>query len=281
MVENIDLSDDKKETLRGIVYNTPLVLTVIEDRSSIDYINSFLPYSIGIEFDTQVSEDYDLQNFIAIPDIMEIRNDSLEQRYRIPNGIKGMVCLYNLLEQMKLNNIFDELGGIHFHVDMTRTYKYLTAHKLRDCEQYILTELDKWKYPGTYNKRGINFGHSYIGTSGNWLRFQSGFKTAEFRICEMTFDYDVLIKRLIHGCEIISHLNNHIHPSHTVTYEYLDKDEIIKYIRKVDENLKSKIETINEAISEFTTDEEQNIIRKKLKKELISIVQSRIVNMYG
>lgn len=271
------VEEENGKKLRGIIYNAPLALTVIEDKGSIDYINSFLPYSIGIEFDTQPSENYDIENFRKIPDIMSIQNDSLEQRYRIPNGVAGMICLYNLLEQMKVNNIYDEIGGIHIHVDMTNTFEALNTNKIKELEDYILTELDKWKYGGTYNRREVN-----LNSRSGWINFQSGFKTMEIRICNMTFDYTILIAKIIHACEIVTHINDHIKPYHRnlITYRKLNYQEITDYIRSVSKDLKEKIQKIDSELAKFSNEEDKSEIRKKLKKQLISIVKSRIVNMY-
>lgn len=91
---------------------------------------------------------------------------------------------------------------IHAHIDFSdcppnseKTYWDLITGNDNFIEQnkeFILQELDKWEYPGSYNPRGITCHRT-------WVRMRSGYKTFEFRIIEMTFDYEVLIKRVLHA----------------------------------------------------------------------------------
>jgi hypothetical protein len=185
---------------RGVREN-PLSFNNITDPNVIAVLDSFLPRSIGIEIECDKKDNYNIESFKSIPDIVHIQVDDGEQRYRIPAGIKGLICLYRVCQQLKINSLLNKGSGIHFHVDMTDSFELLNPRNVAENENWILTELDTWKYPGHYNHRHIAFpgGH-------NWIRFQHGFKTAEFRICEMSFEYEVLVNRFIHGCKIIEKL---------------------------------------------------------------------------
>lgn len=195
------------------VYNTPLVLLSLikKDSSLIDKINSYLPFSTGFEIECNMLESYDHDAFKKIPNILDVQVDTDEQRYRIPRGINGMICLYNICNQLKTHSSLNPLSGIHYHVDMSDCFKSLIPStfveesmkepNFLNANQWILDELDKWNYKGTYNRRSLK-----IDTRNGWINFQSGFMTCEIRIGEMSFDYKLLIKRIIDANRIVSML---------------------------------------------------------------------------
>jgi hypothetical protein len=89
------------------------------DISNIEEIAlKYLPYSIGIEIECDRNDNYNIENFKNIPDIVEVLSTNGEERFRIPNGIKGLCCLYNISEQLK-NNCSYSSSGIHYHVDFS------------------------------------------------------------------------------------------------------------------------------------------------------------------
>lgn len=167
-----------------------------------DYL---LPFSTGFEIECFYGKKYNVDNFTAIENIMEVRNDKGEQRYRIPSGLMGLRCLYDISYQLKFNCERSD-SGIHYQVDCTewwdKLYNAKDYHYNKILEPYkenILLELDTWQYQGSYNKR-----------DSNWYRLNSDFKTIEFRIGEMTFDYPVLFNRIIHCNAIVDYLKNQI-----------------------------------------------------------------------
>ena len=200
-MENINKSIER------CIYDTPLLLLAFTKDKSIDYINNLLPYSTGIEIECGHLSNFNIEKFTTIPNIIKVNCDSNEQRFRIPNGIAGMICLYNICEQLKLNCEVNEGSGIHFHIDMTTSFYKINDIIIKDNSNWILKELSSWNYKGDYNKKIVA-----INGGGTWLRFQSAFKTAEFRIGEMSFDYNVLIKRIFHCQDIIKKLNNRTKP---------------------------------------------------------------------
>lgn len=200
--------------------NTPLLLLTVKDKETIDYFNNLIPYSTGIEIECGYGVNYNRENFAAIPDIMHISNDSSEQRYRIPNGIRGIICLYFISIQLKLNSELNFGSGIHYHIDCTDCYRDLIGLFGLNSKipEWVLEELDSWNYKGTYNDR-----------KSSWIRFNS-LETLEIRIGEMTFEYPLLLKRIIHCNDIVRRLKNmtglkHIEP----TYIAPDAKSIIQY----------------------------------------------------
>lgn len=200
------MKKEEENIIKRAIDNQPLkLLTLARDLESISYIDSYLPFSIGIEFESPQNENFDIGRFTSIPNIMAVDCDSAEQRLRIPSGILGMICLWHITEALAINCDLNPLSGIHYHVDMTENYHLLNDRNVLDNKDWMLKELDKWKYPGAYNRRDIKFNCNH-----NWMRFQYEFKTAEIRIGEMSFDYSILIKRIIHLCSIIKQLSNNI-----------------------------------------------------------------------
>lgn len=180
------------------IYWFPLSLKGIKNDILINQINSFLPYSVGLEFECAKKKSFNINKFENIPDIIEIICDSDEQRFRIPNGIKGMICLFNICKQLKINSEINPLSGIHYHIDMTDTF-HLISHTIVDENQnWILEELDKWEdAKDTKQERTCAIDYRC------YVNFQTPFKTAEIRIGAQSFDYSFIIKRVIDANQII------------------------------------------------------------------------------
>lgn len=158
-----------------------------------------LPFNTGIEIECYKSPNYDVELFKKIPGIVDVQVDDYEQRYQIPSGLDGMICLYRLCEMLKTYSMLNEGSGIHLHVGMYDEWKHLNYKTKEENTNWILQELDSWGYKGTYNYRSFSSGAS-------WIRSNSDYKTVEVRICEMTFDYEVLIKRILHFHKIVRRL---------------------------------------------------------------------------
>jgi len=277
-----------KNMLKECVLHAPLALPIINQQESIDYINKALPYSVGLEFETPDAKDFSLEDFQNIPDIMHVSCDSKEKRFRISNGIVGLVCLYNITEQLKLNCEVNEIGGIHFHIDMTDSFNKLTKSIISANENWILKELDTWEYDGDYNSRNVS--HDGLDEEySTWLKFNNQFSTAEIRIIKMSFEYDVLIPKIIHACKIIKRLKNLLigkdHFS-KIIYPELDNSEIIRYINKGSKDIDEKIEKLKDKLHQEDLGARQEFLEhQKEKKDLDrihsikfmkSIVQNRI-----
>ncbi len=183
------------------IYNNPKSLINIKDDKIISLIDKHLPYSVGFEIECDYGTDYNKRNFEIIPNIMEVRNDSSEQRYRVPSGLIGLICIDDICTQLKLNSSMNLDSGIHYHIDCSKYWEIINNHDyLQANREWILQELDTWEYKGKYN-------HRQVATCGhNWVRCNSEFKTLEFRCGEMSFDYSHLIKRIISASNIVTQL---------------------------------------------------------------------------
>ena len=173
-----------------LLYKSPLEFSIKEQSEA----EKLWPYSVGIEIECDKAFDYREEIFKAIPDMMDVNTDDSEQRYRLPNGMKGMICLWNLCDELVKHSLLNLESGIHYHIDFTDSYYEVVQNLTEDDIKFMLTELDTWGYKGNYNSRGV----SVTGYNYNWIRFQDSFKTMECRIGEMTFHYHLLLKRILH-----------------------------------------------------------------------------------
>lgn len=260
------------EIIRSAIYSTPYVLLSLKDEH-LDIANSYLPNSTGFEIECFQKDSFDVKAFTNIPFIMDVQCDSGEQRFRIPNGVKGLICLYNICYQLKLNSELNEGSGIHYHIDMTDHPDFWEKDGqpyIRDNRKKILDDLDDWNYVGSYNKRDITF-----STNHNWMRFQSDFKTAELRIGEMSFDYKLLVKRIIHANELVQRLKYDIEPKFEPLTE-VDKQILLEYYKKLSIKGNKKVTNILEKYKEFLEEEKQvdeeslDFIKQKIKKRVIN-----------
>lgn len=190
--------DSYLKVVGDCIYNNPLPLLSIQNPKILKYIDNYLPYSIGMEFECEQSNVYNKSNFKNIPDILDVEVDSGEQRYRIPKGLKGMVCLWNICIQLKLNSICDLYSSNHYHFDFTDVDR--DTIQTEENKRWVLKELESW---GTALD---------LKQQNGWIRFFNCLGTLEIRIGEPTFDYKIIIKRLIQGSNISRKLKNEISP---------------------------------------------------------------------
>ena len=193
--------DDTEENINidTILKTIPLALDV-EDKNVQKLALFYFPYSVGFEIETNTQN---IRIFDEIPYLIANTSSVNELRFRIPNGIKGIQCLFNISIYLKKYTELNPQSGIHYHIDCTDVYDLFTSDFINNHSDYILTELDKWKYKGTYNPRKCVF-----SSSRNWVRFKDTLKTMEIRIGEMTFDYELLFERIRHSSEIVKTLKD-------------------------------------------------------------------------
>jgi len=192
---------DKKK-LEEIVRTNPLALLILKKKEEIQYVHSLLPYSIGFEVECAWQGDHYTQAvFDCIPNIMAVDCSAGEKRFRIPNGISGFLCLYEICKLLKTECYLNPGSGIHYHVDCTDIQNDLMSYVSKHNNAvWILEELDMWDYKGQYNKREY----------GGWYRTNFSGQTLEFRVGEMSFDYTLLIKRILHATAIVKRIKNEI-----------------------------------------------------------------------
>lgn len=190
------------KALRVAIFNCPLAIKKM-DSKMLKLAESYLPFSTGIEIECLKKDSYSDDIFRKCG-LISVETDSNEQRYRIHSGVRGMIELYNICQLLKEHSHFNISSGIHYHIDARSFYFKLDVDKVKK-EKWILDSLESWNYTGSFNKREIR-----VDKNG-WVRICKIYKTIEFRIGEMSFDYETLIKRIIHCQNIVKRLKNSKH----------------------------------------------------------------------
>lgn len=179
-----------------------------------------LPYSTGIEVEATFSEEttnkwnrgesslggkiinleaVEQEALRNIPYLMTCDFDQNEQRFRIPAGIKGLICLEHISNWMKEHMELNMASGIHYHIDFSEmdffniadsSERFTKVEGIAANSQWMLKPLKSWNYTGSFNSWTV----SYMKTA---VKFHTDYKTVEFRIGEMTFDYSLMIKRIL------------------------------------------------------------------------------------
>jgi hypothetical protein len=101
--------------------------------------------------------------------------------------------LYKLMNLMKLYCSVPPFGGIHIHIDFT---DYWSDQNIQLCSKFIYNHLHEVEnifppYVGSYNKRDVG-----IRKKGTYVNF-SNYKSIEYRIAPLTFDYNTLLTWIV------------------------------------------------------------------------------------
>jgi hypothetical protein len=182
--------------LKDAIYECPLVIPSMT-KTLVKIADWYLPYSTGIEIECSSTYDYSETPFIDLG-LITVNTDQSEQRYRFNTGVKGLIEIYKTCELLKKLSLLNLNSGIHYHIDLTDCFdKVVNAYKTNEnCFNWILDELDSWGYTGNFNDRKVTRYKTYV-------KLHSLYKTVEIRIGEMTFDYKLMITRILH-CQNIA-----------------------------------------------------------------------------
>lgn len=213
--------------VKNWVRTYPIPLGKLENKALIEFANKFLPYETGIEIEIHTNYNrYDTFKSLQpiyekVKNIIEIGMEDCEIKFRIPSGIKGMICLYEICDYLKENYKLNEKSGIHYHIDCRDMYNTLPYtyqewnsqgakwERFIKSKSEILNWFESWGYKGTYNDKDISTFKS------SWIRICYSYQTLEIRIGEMTFDYQTIIKRIMHSQNIIRKLKAEYELIHT------------------------------------------------------------------
>lgn len=198
--------------VREAVKKFPLPLLDIKDPKIRNYANSLLPTTVGMEIsiyclyqDSLYNAITEAKNFFEVIDLSEGR----EPKICLKKGIDGFIGLWELCKILKEHGELNPIAGIHYHVFHEQKIESDKDHWYSDSKMSakILKALDTWNYKGSYNSRSVSFegkDHCWVNLNRRLLESY----TAEFRIGEMTFDYKLLVKRILNCTNIISSLKS-------------------------------------------------------------------------
>ena len=211
----------EEENIDSLIKRVPLALE-LGDKIAEELGLFYLPYSTGFEIECCMQPDIPLSIFNDIPYLISNTSEADELKFRIPQGLKGLHCLSHISLYLRKYALLNPNSGIHYHIDCTDVWDDFTEEFIKGKSEWILSELDTWEYKGTYNKRCCIF-----SSNRHWTRFKDTTKTMEFRIGEMTFDYELLFKRIVHCNEIVRTLKTELLIPVLARYNK-DEKEIIK-----------------------------------------------------
>lgn len=217
---------------KSVFYSSPFEFSKAQQNEA----DKLWLYSVGIEIECDKAFDYNLEYFKNIPNIMAVDTDLTEQRYRLPIGFKGMQCLWDLCEGLQRYSLLNMSSGIHYHIDFTDCYQDVIDNLSIPDKSFIIKELESWDYKGTYNRKEVTTESGFC-----WVRFQKGFKTMECRIGEMTFNYFLLLKRILHlqaismtikeRCTVNKTLRDFVRDNKTVVQEATSYETIERKVK--------------------------------------------------
>jgi len=252
----------EKELIQKYIYTNPIALLAIKDQESINYINSFLPYSTGFEIECNTLSNYDYEKFKVIPDILDYGKynsnqvTSIEVRYRIPNGLVGLICLYNICQELHRNCSLSA-SSIHYHIDCTDIFdKIHNQNWINDNNNWIIERLKLWETAKEYNA------DCKVSLYRAWVRLAEEHKTIEFRIGEMTFDYNIIVKRIIDCNDIIKKVKEEFKDRVEIIYNKVDITKILNYL---------KIVNISQEYKNF------ELLKQELEKQSKELKQQSII----
>jgi len=215
-----------KTLITSLALTNPIALLMFKKEEEVNYINSLLPYSIGFEIECNSLENFDSTIFKVIPDIMHVNCDRGEKRFRIPNGIRGLICLHNICIMLPKQCTLNEGSGIHYHIDCTDVYTVThTSNFIKANNDWIIDELLGW---GTVSD--VTNPYAKCSTSRGWVRY-SYLNTIEFRVGEMTFDYTLIITRMFSCTSIVSKLKSFSGIAAIVKYEKINTFLLFSYLK--------------------------------------------------
>ena len=199
--------------LRDCVFHNPLGLSCLPSKT-IQLAHWYFPRDAGIEFEIELPnlcnnagdvwslcpEGFLSEDLINEIDELQLRDKSYqykEQTFRISSGEQGMIQLY------KLSHILKKYFSLNPPLINTSNCSRVLENKITG--EIFLKELDSWGYNGIFNQRELR-----VMSKGTWINLRWDYGTVEYRIGEMTFDYDLLIKRIVHCHSITRKIENYI-----------------------------------------------------------------------
>lgn len=171
--------------------------------------HNHMPFDVGVEIECFLKEEY-TSGYSQTDVLMQIEECGVKQtsydygevRFRLPAGIEGMCVLSNVCDVLKKYFGLNPASGIHYHIDFTNYFPTNRQLFIRRNEKFILKALESWNYTGHYNAW-------VFSTSKEAVRLCTDKRTIEFRIGEMTFDYSLMMRRIVHASSIVKYLSLH------------------------------------------------------------------------
>ena len=196
-----------------------------------------------MEFETERKSNYSINKIKNLANECNLQNYFIgysETSIRLYPGIEAIISLYRFSIVLREAFKFNLSSGIHYHIDFTNDWINLNCDSgkqhIEDIKETILSELDKWGYTGTYNKRDIRF-------SRCWVRLHQRYKTIEYRIGEMTFIYKNMMRKILHAQQLTEFMSkslkdyNYIHRFRDINTKDIDVSSARNIIKRRQKSL--------------------------------------------
>lgn len=208
--------------VKGLVMTNPLPL-MSENRlvyskgitdNLVRYIDSIFTRDIGIEIEAILKSNYSINDFHEAWNNASLvcSEDSDDNEIRIRLNVydnkisRCLIDLYLGLEIIKEYYKLNMLSGIHYHVDCPTVFLNFDilydSNILSDQHEWVFKALSSWNYNEVKggNARQIDI------IKWSQVRIHRHYKTLEYRIGEMTFDYSLILKRIVHVTNITNEI---------------------------------------------------------------------------
>jgi hypothetical protein len=192
--------------VRGLIQLAPSLLLNQRDNKVVKSVaNSILRWDTGLEIECEDSfrrfayNERDAASKQEVRFAKDMNHGSDEKRWRIPTGVEGLVCLSDISGFLTKYCYPNTRSGIHYHIDCTEIKDWDKFTNFCLGQSWMLDAIKHWGYTGKYNSWKISINKEAI-------KIHEDYKTIEFRIGEMTFDYQLLLKRISNCQNIINRL---------------------------------------------------------------------------
>ena len=262
MVVDFDLIKEK-------LFVSPLLVLkeCLENKEVLDYCNSLIPYSVGIEMEYDLLQE-NIKHTSSIDFYcLDKQFWSNEQTFRIPNGYKGLLCLELVSLYLKKYQTNTNSGN-HYHIDCTENY--LEVFKaIKKEKEFVLSELETWGTNDIINKKEIG-----QDTKFTYCNLRSHFKTAEFRIGELTCEFPLLLNRILSCTDIIKTVRQRHNLEYDIVYDNIINKQYI--LNQIEINDNQYIDFINKEKIELINKRKQD--RKELKESIGELPNKQFLN---
>lgn len=206
------LPDRENHRLRRAFYSNPTLFN--NDDYNKEVGDFLLPYSVGMEIETDTVQKEKLKNYVENIELMDYPNDYYhELRFRFHAGLVGIQGLYNVVKGLRKYSNENLESSIHYHIDATDWFHKIKDHHIKVASGWILNELDKWDYGRTYSTRRVGY------EKLSWVHLHEIYQTLEFRVGKCVFDYDLMFAQVEHACYITAMLKEYVISGNNFTIE--------------------------------------------------------------
>lgn len=225
----------KTQKIKDAVYTAPYLIPgylknkTFDHRITTGILAKLLPLRWGIEFECINGLPININNSLNLYDFSQNYpyNPESDQQNEIRLSGQGYLylsALYMALNKMKTYCKLIDGGGIHIHINylnyptnQSKLVTFFSQSKILDQVYKIFGS----KYVGNYNLKNCSI------HKGNWVRITHN--TIEFRIGDLTFEYEEIVQILIKLQSLVKRALNETYDRNEITDYYEKESKKYKY----------------------------------------------------